>query len=278
VRVKELADLAGTTVRTVRYYHQIGLLPVPQVRGGHRDYELAHVARLIRVRWLAEAGVPLSRVAAMLGTAEEAPLPAEMDREAVLIDLHATIEALDEQLEQLQTRRMRVSRMIDAVEQDQNLSPLPAAIERYYARVEQRATQDTVRRAVRRERDFLELAFYRGELPPQVALVFEYFDEAQVAESAAAFGQIADRQQSGAEPTPHQVAQIATATVERMRRNLGADLPQLAHAVDLDLVRRAADRYVSLADDNSRRIERAIVDGLLHLLQEARSQQSGGEG
>ena len=222
--------------------------------------------------------MPLSRVAAMLGTADEAPLRVGMDREAVLIDLHATIEALDEQLEQLQARRMRVSRMIDAVEQDQSLSPLPAAIERYYARVEQRATQDTVRRAIRRERDFLELAFYRGELPPQVALVFEYFDRRHLAESAAAFGQIADRQQSGAEPTPHQVAQIATAAVERMRRNLGADLPQLAHAVDLDLVRQAADRYGSLADNNSRRIERAIVDGPSHLLQEARSQQSRGDG
>jgi DNA-binding transcriptional MerR regulator len=279
VRVKELADLAGTTVRTVRYYHQIGLLPVPQVRRGHRDYDLAHVARLIRVRWLAEAGVPLSRVAAMLGTADEAPpLRAGTDRETVLLDLHATIEALDEQLEQLQARRTRVSRMIDAVEQDQNLSPLPAAIERYYARVERRATQETVRRAVRRERDFLELAFYRGELPPEVALIFEYFDEAQVAESAAAFGQLADRRESGAEPTPHQVARIATATIERMRRNLGADLPRLAHAVDLDLVRQAADRYVSLAGDNSRRVERAIVDGLLRLLEEARSQQSREDG
>jgi DNA-binding transcriptional MerR regulator len=45
VRVKELADLAGTTVRTVRYHHQIGLLPVPVVRDGSRDYDLVgHVA------------------------------------------------------------------------------------------------------------------------------------------------------------------------------------------------------------------------------------------
>lgn len=126
MRVKELADLAGTTVRTVRYYHQIGLLPVPAVRGGHRDYDLAHVARLIRVRWLAEAGVPLSRVAAMLGTGEEtSPSTARADRESVLTDLRATAETLDNQFEQLTERRARVARLVDAVERHYNLSPPP---------------------------------------------------------------------------------------------------------------------------------------------------------
>ena len=46
MRVAKIAELTGTTVRTVRYYHSLGLLPVPAERGGWRDYELAHVARL----------------------------------------------------------------------------------------------------------------------------------------------------------------------------------------------------------------------------------------
>lgn len=62
VRVAEIARLTGTTVRTVRYYHSLGLLPVPPERGGWRDYELAHVARLSRIRWLVQAGVPLAAV------------------------------------------------------------------------------------------------------------------------------------------------------------------------------------------------------------------------
>ena len=66
MQVHELADLAGTTVRTVRHYHQIGLLPVPPARYGHRDYDLVHVARLTRIRWLAQAGIPLTRIGAML--------------------------------------------------------------------------------------------------------------------------------------------------------------------------------------------------------------------
>lgn len=66
VRIKVLAELAGTTVRTIRFYHQIGLLPVPRHCGGRCDYDLTHVARLARIRWLAQAGIPLSRVAEMV--------------------------------------------------------------------------------------------------------------------------------------------------------------------------------------------------------------------
>jgi DNA-binding transcriptional MerR regulator len=50
----------------VRYYHQIGLLPVPAARGGVRDYDVGHLARMLRIRWLADAGVSLAEIDAML--------------------------------------------------------------------------------------------------------------------------------------------------------------------------------------------------------------------
>ena len=46
----------------MRYYHSLGLLPVPAERGGWRDYELAYVVRLSRIRWLVRAGVSLEAV------------------------------------------------------------------------------------------------------------------------------------------------------------------------------------------------------------------------
>lgn len=66
MRVAEIARLTGTTVRTVRYYHSLGLLPVPAERGGWRDYELSHVARLSRIRWLVQAGVSLEAIERVL--------------------------------------------------------------------------------------------------------------------------------------------------------------------------------------------------------------------
>ena len=41
MRSGELAALAGVTVRTLRHYHQIGLLPEPERGGnGYRDYDV----------------------------------------------------------------------------------------------------------------------------------------------------------------------------------------------------------------------------------------------
>lgn len=65
--ISQAAGYAGVTVRAVRHYHNIGLLPEPERdRSGYRSYDAAAVVRLIRIRVLAAAGVPLARVAELL--------------------------------------------------------------------------------------------------------------------------------------------------------------------------------------------------------------------
>ena len=60
---RQLAELAGTTVKTIRHYHEVGLLDEPE-RGsnGYKHYEVSHLVRLLRVRRLADLGVPLSQI------------------------------------------------------------------------------------------------------------------------------------------------------------------------------------------------------------------------
>lgn len=65
--IGQLADCAGVTVRAVRHYHKIGLLPEPERDySGYRRYGAATVVRLIRIHTLADAGVPLARVQELL--------------------------------------------------------------------------------------------------------------------------------------------------------------------------------------------------------------------
>ena len=81
--ISQLAAYAGVTVRTVRHYHAKGLLPEPERdHSGYRRYDAAAVVELIRIRTLAEAGVPLSRVRELLGAGEEefAAAVAEIDK------------------------------------------------------------------------------------------------------------------------------------------------------------------------------------------------------
>lgn len=60
---RELADLAGTTLNTVRHYHKIGLFSEPNRQdNGYKEYEVSHLVSLLRIRRLVAIGVPLSQI------------------------------------------------------------------------------------------------------------------------------------------------------------------------------------------------------------------------
>lgn len=65
-RIDELAQAAGMSVRTVRYYVQRGLLPAAAFRGKDTAYDHAHLVRLRAIRRLQEAFFPLDAIAAEL--------------------------------------------------------------------------------------------------------------------------------------------------------------------------------------------------------------------
>lgn len=100
--IGQLASYAGVTIRAVRHYHQIGLLREPERdASGYRSYDAAAVVRLIRIRTLAEAGVPLARVSELLDADPEtfAAATAEIDRR------------LRTQIRALQEHRRRIARL-----------------------------------------------------------------------------------------------------------------------------------------------------------------------
>ncbi|SNY59491.1 MerR family transcriptional regulator [Paractinoplanes atraurantiacus] len=271
MRVKELADLTGTTVRTIRYYHQIGLVPVPERCGGHRDYDLVHVARLVRIRWLAQAGIPLATIAVMLGDQAPAAATPDLRRQSVLADLRAGVSALEQQLLELQAQRDRMRRLIAGVERDGHLSPMPPAVASFYDRMQTRAADEKTRRVIRQERDFMELAFYRGDMPVESAVVYEKLTEAGLADSIALFGQIAEREEHAGSLGEREMDRIATAVVDRLTRHMGADVHDVLKSIDLGLARRAADLYVRLAEPHQRRLARTIGDALLTTIEKGQA-------
>ncbi|WP_216207283.1 helix-turn-helix domain-containing protein [Amycolatopsis aidingensis] len=95
---RELAELANTTLKTVRYYHRIGLLEEPE-RGanGYKRYRVKHLIRLLRIRRLVDLGVPPSDIAAM----EESEENAEQTLRALDAELKASIERQQRMREEL---------------------------------------------------------------------------------------------------------------------------------------------------------------------------------
>lgn len=71
----ELATLAGTTPRTVRYYIAEGLVdrPVGEKRGAY--YLRGHLEQLLLVRRWTDAGLSLERVRELMAGAPEDPAP-----------------------------------------------------------------------------------------------------------------------------------------------------------------------------------------------------------
>ena len=66
---RELAELTGTTLRTVRHHHEVGLLTEPERRAnGYKQYGVAHLVRVLQVKRLTDLGFSLTQIADMDGT------------------------------------------------------------------------------------------------------------------------------------------------------------------------------------------------------------------
>ncbi|WP_258343444.1 helix-turn-helix domain-containing protein [Saccharopolyspora gregorii] len=88
---REIAELAGTSLRAVRHYHDVGLLAEPERRSnGYKQYGVAHLVRLLRIKRLTDLGFSLSQIAEM-GEADDHPEEALRTLDA---ELATTIERL----------------------------------------------------------------------------------------------------------------------------------------------------------------------------------------
>jgi DNA-binding transcriptional MerR regulator len=134
--IGQLASHAGVTVRAVRHYHAKGLLREPERDpSGYRRYDAAAVAELIRIRTLADAGVPLSRVHELLAADEE--------------EFAAAIEEIDRRLRAEIRERQRHRERIAQLAAGDRLALPPEAVE-YLDRLRE---LDIPERAIEMERD-----------------------------------------------------------------------------------------------------------------------------
>jgi len=100
--IGQLAAYAGVTVRAVRHYHQIGLLPEPERdASGYRRYGATAVVSLIKIRTLANAGVPLSQIGQML-EADASTLPKRSK---------GSTSHLRDEIERLETSRKQIAQL-----------------------------------------------------------------------------------------------------------------------------------------------------------------------
>ncbi|HEX4091390.1 MAG TPA: MerR family transcriptional regulator [Trebonia sp.] len=100
--ISQLAAYAGVTTRAVRHYHNVGLLPEPERDGsGYRRYGATAVVSLIKIRTLANAGVPLSQIGRLL----------EADPDAFAEAVSRIDDQLRDEVERLETSRKQIAQL-----------------------------------------------------------------------------------------------------------------------------------------------------------------------
>lgn len=138
--IGQLATAAGVTVRTIRHYHQVGLLPEPERdASGYRRYSAQAAVNLVRIRTLADAGVPLARIDALLHAQ-----PTEFA--AAIADIDTALQA---KIDQLTEHRRRIAELAGGEE-----LVLPSEIVATLNRLRKLGVGE---RTVRLERDWLIL-------------------------------------------------------------------------------------------------------------------------
>ena len=191
MRVTQIANLAGTTPRAVRHYHRLGLLEVPPTVRGRREYGVEHLARLLRIRWLADGGLSLRQVAEIIASDPEPVEPAEPTepagprgdehRREVLRDLRAARGTIEARRRSLGEQAQRVDELIARVEAGEALAPVPAFLTRFYDMIEIRVRAlGGDPSSLRTERQMVQIMGSLGMVPASVVPYIEAFDDAEI--------------------------------------------------------------------------------------------------
>jgi DNA-binding transcriptional MerR regulator len=163
--IGQLAAYAGVTARAVRHYHQIGLLPEPERdASGYRRYGAKAVVSLIKIRTLANAGVPLSQIGQML----------QADASTFAEAVQRINSRLHEEIERLETSRKQIAQLAAG-----DSLALPPEVISYLDLLREIGVSE---RIVEAERDgwILVVAAWPEDIPAVMAAKFAHLDDPQL--------------------------------------------------------------------------------------------------
>ncbi|WP_454850139.1 heavy metal-responsive transcriptional regulator [Promicromonospora soli] len=110
MRIGEVADAAGTSTKTLRFYEEQGLLPeVGRTPAGYRDYPPDAVTRVDFVHRGQAAGLTLAQIKQILDIRDRDQAPCEHVRDL----LDTQLADLDRQIRQLSDLRATVAALRD---------------------------------------------------------------------------------------------------------------------------------------------------------------------
>ena len=111
MRIGEVAERAGVSVRSLRYYEEQGLLTSTRTPGGQRRYDEADVDRVRYLRRLYAAGLSSRSIVDILPCAQS---PSEETADVAWVRMTEEREKLDERIAELIRTRDSLDELIAA--------------------------------------------------------------------------------------------------------------------------------------------------------------------
>src|SRR5262245_8465364 len=127
IKIGDFARLAGTNLRTLRYYEEIGLLrPATRSAGGFRYYRGQDLDRLRMVASLQQLGLELARIRELMDTRNGTPTRAEF-MERVRRALREQVTLIDQRVSALTTQREELGRALGKLTECERCDHSPTA-------------------------------------------------------------------------------------------------------------------------------------------------------
>ncbi|MGW2300130.1 MerR family transcriptional regulator [Streptomyces sp. NPDC001809] len=124
MRIGELAERAGTTTRTLRYYESRGLLAARRTENGHRTYDEGDLRLLRQIRTLQDFGFELEETRPFVDCLR-AGHPAGDSCPASIAGYRRKVAELDELIDQLRAVRAEVGAQLLRAEAELPHGPEP---------------------------------------------------------------------------------------------------------------------------------------------------------
>jgi DNA-binding transcriptional MerR regulator len=125
LKIGDFARLAGTNLRTLRYYEELGLLDAAtRSRGGFRYYRRTDIHRVRMIRDLQELGLNLDRICALLSP-RSADEPREKFQARVCLALEEQDRLLAVRLAAVEEQRRKVAQALHKIRECRHCTQVP---------------------------------------------------------------------------------------------------------------------------------------------------------
>jgi DNA-binding transcriptional MerR regulator len=116
LKIGDVAEMLGTTIRTIRYYEEEGLLTPVRTQGGTRLYSDRQIDRLRAILRLAQGGYSLETIRELARSREQCA-SGDQTAAAVTTRLEALLADIDKRMHELRSLALEIRSARNTVQQ-----------------------------------------------------------------------------------------------------------------------------------------------------------------